>query len=278
MAAEASTDELISAPSWVGDTLNGGGGWGLRRWAPYLLGVMMLFDSWDSIAIAFTLPSIAKEWSLNPVASGWLISAGYAGQFLGAIVCGSLAERFGRLPVLRPLVVVMGLLAAACGFARSYEQLVALRLVQGLAIGGALPVVICYINEIAPAATRGRFFGTFQFLMLSGFGLASLASAYVVPAFGWRAMFILGAAPLLLVPFLFAFPESPRWLAGRGLSEPAVKALVRLGASRSRPALPRRRRRPTGPRRPSCCRRDSAVSRRSPACSGSSPRWCPSAS
>ncbi len=229
MAAGTRTDE--PAPSWVSATLNGGGDWALRRWAPYLLGLMMLFDSWDSISIAFTLPSIAAEWSLNTVQGGWLISAGYGGQLLGAITGGSLAERRGRLPVLRPLVVMMCLLAVACGLAQSFEQLIALRLILGLAIGGALPVAICYINEIAPAKTRGRFFGTFQFLMLSGFGLASLSSAYVVPAFGWRAMFILGATPLLLVPFLFAFPESPRWLAGRGLRDQAAKALLRLGGN-----------------------------------------------
>ena len=229
MATQALTDEPAGPPSWVSATLNGAGDWKLRRWAPYLLGLMMLFDSWDSIAIAFTLPSIAREWSLGPVQSGWLISAGYGGQLLGAIVCGSLAEARGRLPVLRPLVVLMCLLAVGCGFAQSYGQLVALRLVQGIAIGGALPIAICYINEIAPAATRGRFFGTFQFLMLSGFGIASLSSAYIVPAFGWRAMFMLGAAPLVLVPLLSFFPESPRWLAGRGQAGPAAKALLRLG-------------------------------------------------
>src|SRR5690606_5485212 len=162
---------------------------------------LMLFDSWDSIVIAFTLPVISAEWSLSPLQSGWLISAGYGGQFLGAITFGSMAERYGRLPVLRLLVVVMSVLAVFCAMAGSYGQLISLRALQGLAIGGALPVSISYINEIAPTATRGRFFGTFQFLMTSGFGLASLASAWLIPAFGWRLMFALGAIPLLILPF-----------------------------------------------------------------------------
>jgi putative MFS transporter len=213
----------------MNDTLNGESAWGLRKWIPYLLGLIMLFDSWDLICIAFVLPSIAKEWGLGPVQSGWLISAGYGGQFLGAVTCGALAERWGRLPVLKPIVIVMCLLAIACGLSQSYGQLVAIRLVQGFAIGGALPVAISYINEIAPAKTRGRFFGTFQFLMLAGYGLSSLASAFVVPVFGWRAMFFLGAAPLLLAPFLYGLPESPRWLAARGRIGEAVKALQRLG-------------------------------------------------
>lgn len=229
MAGERPAGEAIAAPNWLNATLNGEGRWALRRRVPWLLGLIMLFDSWDSIAIAFTLPSISQAWSLGAVAGGALMSAGYGGQFVGAIACGWLAERRGRVPLLRATVIVMALLALACAVAPDYRTLVALRLVQGIAIGGATPIAISYLNEIAPAATRGRFFGTFQFLMLAGFGLASLASAWIVPQFGWRAMFLLGAVPLLLVPFLFALPESPRWLAAHGRSRAAVQALFRLG-------------------------------------------------
>lgn len=218
---------------WVGDVLDQPGNWRIRNRIPYLLGFMMLFDSWDSVVIAYTLPSIIAEWQLSAIASGSLISAGYGGQFVGALLFGAVAERYGRLPVLRPLIVVMSLLAIACAFADSYGQLVVLRLVQGIAIGGALPVAICYVNEVAPTATRGKFFGTFQFLMLAGYGLAALASAVIVPEFGWRVMFALGAIPLLAVPLLYRIPESPRWLAARGRGESAASALERLGGAPS---------------------------------------------
>ncbi len=216
--------------SWVGETLDGIGSWSLRAKAPWLLGLLMLFDSWDSVVIAFTLPVLREEWGLSALQSGWLISAGYGGQFVGAIVFGILAERYGRLPILRALVLIMSLLAIACAMAGSYEQLIAFRAVQGLAIGGALPSAISYINEIAPTATRGRFFGTFQFLMISGFGLASLSSAWLIPAFGWHIMFGLGAVPLLLLPFTWMLPESPRWLAGKGRLDEAALSLERLGS------------------------------------------------
>jgi putative MFS transporter len=216
--------------SWVGETLDGGGSWSLRAKAPWLIGLLMLFDSWDSVVIAYTLPVLIGEWKLLPVQSGLLISAGYGAQFLGAIVFGSLAERYGRLPVLRVLVLVMSVLAVACALAASYTQLITLRALQGLAIGGALPVAICYINEIAPTATRGRFFGTFQFLMTSGFGLAALLGAWLIPAFGWRIMFAIGAAPLLVLPFTSMLPESPRWLASRGRMDQAARSLERLGS------------------------------------------------
>jgi MFS transporter, putative metabolite:H+ symporter len=229
MAASA-VAEASPRSSWVGETLDGGGTWSLRAKAPWLLGFLMLFDSWDSVVIAYTLPVFGAEWKLSALQSGSLISAGYFGQFLGAIVFGSLAERFGRLPLLKLLVLVMSVLAVACAMAGSYEQLIAFRAVQGLAIGGALPVAISYINEIAPTATRGRFFGTFQFLMVSGFGLAALFSAWLIPAFGWRVMFALGAVPLVVLPFTQILPESPRWLAARGRVDEAARSLERLGS------------------------------------------------
>ena len=223
----------MQSTSWVGDTLDGTGHWSLRARAPYLLGLLMLFDSWDSVIIAYVLPMIRQQWALEALQASWLPFFGFGGQFFGAILFGSLAERFGRLPTIRLLVLTMSLLAVACATAGSYEQLLICRAVQGLAIGGALPVASSYINEIAPTATRGRFFGTFQFLMISGFGLAALVSTYVLPhldpLLGWRILFALGAAPLLVLPFTMVLPESPRWLAARGRVDAAAASLTRLG-------------------------------------------------
>jgi putative MFS transporter len=221
---------IAGGPGWVGEALNGGGAWVLRGRIPYLLGLLMLFDSWDSVVIAYTLPVIGAEWQLSPIEGGWLISSGYAGQLIGAIVAGAWSEAKGRLTVLKPLVIAMGLLVLLSAFSQSLHQLIAVRLVLGLMIGGALPVAVSYVNEIAPTATRGRFFGTFQFLMLAGFGFAALAGRLLVPTYGWRPMFMLGVLPLLLVPLLYRLPESPRWLAARGRLEEAKNALLRLGA------------------------------------------------
>lgn len=227
---DGSVAETPPRPSWVGETLDAAGPWSLRAKAPWLIGLLMLFDSWDSTVIAYVLPVLRQQWSLDAVQSGEVLSAGYAGQFFGALIFGGMAERYGRLPVVRGLVLIMSLLAVACAMAGSYQQLIALRLLQGLAIGGALPVAICYINEIAPTATRGRFFGTYQFLMTSGFGFAALAGWLLIPAYGWRVMFALGAVPLAVLPFTLPLPESPRWLAARGRLEQAAQSLERLGA------------------------------------------------
>jgi len=128
----------------------------------------------------------------------------------------------------------MCVFAITCALAPSYNVLFGLRFIQGIAIGGALPVSITYINELAPSASRGRYFAVFQFISMSGYAAASLASAIVVPHLGWRWMFGLGALPILLLPFVPLFlPESPRWLARRGCVGEARRALEKLGGGLS---------------------------------------------
>ncbi len=176
-----------SAPAWIPLTTAR-----LLFLPPILLGFIMLFDSWDSIAIAYLMPTLGAEWHLSLVAKGSLISSGYAGQLVGAITLGALAERFGRIRVFHGAVFLMSVLALACAVSPDYSVLFGLRFLEGITIGGALPIAITYINELAPNRIRGRYFGAFQFFALSGYAVASLASTYVIPHLGWRWMFGLG--------------------------------------------------------------------------------------
>jgi putative MFS transporter len=188
------------------------------------------------------MPSLREQWTLSPLNMGTIISAGYAGQFFGSSLLGPLAERFGRMPIFNVSIIVMCLLSIGCALAPTPEAFLVLRFLEGCAIGGALPVCISYVNELAPTETRGRYFSVFQFIMVSGYSLASIASAYIIPAYGWRAMFYLGAAPILLIPLVMAtLPESPRWLAKVGRVGAANKALASLGAPPVDERLPRGR-------------------------------------
>jgi putative MFS transporter len=231
-AARAAAVPATPFEAAVGARIDGLTSWRHRLVPPVLLGLAMLFDSWDAVVTAQILPALIHVWTLDPVMTGWLISAGYAGQFLGAFAFGPPAERYGRLPVLHVALVLMSVLAILCALAPSYAVLMGLRFVQGLAIGGALPLAITYISELAPAPIRGRYFALFQFLTMSGYTLASLVGIFVIPNFGWRWMFAIGAMPLLLLPIVaITLPESPRWLARRGRVADANRALVRLGGA-----------------------------------------------
>lgn len=222
--------ERLDSASAITAMLDADAGWDRRRWAPWLIGAMMLFDSWDIIIIAYMMPYLAEEWALDTFTTGWLLSSAAIGQFFGALGIGWLAERFGRKAVLSFTVVAMSVASLACAMSTGPEQLMAMRFVQGLFMGGALPVAASYVNEMAPVQTRGRFFSSYQFLMVAGFPAAAAAAAFLAPEFGWRPLFVIGVTPILFVPLLwFLFPDSPRWLNRAKGFDAAVAAIRRLG-------------------------------------------------
>ena len=222
--------ERLDSTAAIGAMLDADAAWALRRWAPWLIGAMMLFDSWDIIIIAYMMPYLSEEWGLDTYTTGWLLSSAAIGQFLGALGIGWLAERFGRKPVLCVAVVAMCLASLACATSTGPGQLMALRFVQGLFMGGALPVAASYVNELAPVRTRGRFFSSYQFLMVAGFPAAALSAAVLAEDFGWRVLFVIGTVPMVFAPVLwFLFPDSPRWLNRARGFDAAVAAIRRLG-------------------------------------------------
>ncbi len=92
-------------------------------WARGCGGMATFFDGYTTIALAYAMPILAKEWSLTPSATAAIISAGYLGQLVGAIFFGWLAERIGRLPVL---AIAIGIFAAmSCRLHLLLERLVA---------------------------------------------------------------------------------------------------------------------------------------------------------
>ncbi len=206
-----------------------------------IVGQAGFFDSFDALTITFVLPVLAGLWHLTPPELGMLVSAGYAGQFVGAVWFGHLAERVGRRTVLRWSVVVMGLLSLACAWSWSYQSLLAFRLIQGLGLGAEVPVAATYMNELTRADFRGRMLVLFQMIFASGIFAASVLSILVIPNFGWQAMFYIGALPAVLGLALLSFvPESPRWLAAHGREDEADAVLkaIETAAEKSSGPLP----------------------------------------
>jgi len=215
----------------VGERLDGLKSAKVSYWTPLILGAMMMGDSWDVTVVGYSMPSMRHEWSLSALQVGWILSCGFAGQLLGALVFGPLAERFGRMRVLNIAVVLMSVLSLICATVTDPVLFAGLRFVQGIGFGGAAPICATYIHELAPTASRGRYFLSYQFLVVAGFSLCAGVSSLVIPTYGWRPMFVLGAFPALLTPLvLLTLPESPRWLASAGRLDATNRALGRLGA------------------------------------------------
>jgi MFS transporter, putative metabolite:H+ symporter len=200
--------------------------------ARMFVGCATFFDGYTSLAIAYALPELIREWHLTPAYAGSIISVGYLGQLVGALFFGWLAERVGRLRALRFCVTIYAIMNIACIFAMNYQMLLIFRFIQGIGVGGEVPVAGTYISEFATARRRGRFFLLYETLFQIGLLFCGLYGYEMVPIYGWRAMFVLGAIPvLLIIPLRMLLPESPRWLISKGRLADADKIVTNIEQS-----------------------------------------------
>src|SRR6202041_3644263 len=126
-------------------------------------------------------------------------------------------------------IVLFSLMSFACILAQSYAILFALRFVQGIGLGGEVPIANTYVSEFAKSTGRGRFVLMQQLMFPIGLTTVGLVGVFVVPLMGGLWMFVLGGLPgLLALPMIRILPESPRWLASRGREEEADRVLTRI--------------------------------------------------
>lgn len=199
--------------------------WHVR--ARIIVGVATFFDAFDALAIATALPVLVPMWKLSQPQIGMMISAGFVGQLIGALFFGWVAERFGRMPAMIWSIATFAVMSLVCAFAWDYNSLVAFRMLQGIGLGGEVPVAAVYISELTRAQHRGRFVLLYELVFPVGLVGASLLGLWIVPHLGWQWMFYLGAIPAVIALALrVLLPESPRWLAMRGRAAEADKAVA----------------------------------------------------
>jgi putative MFS transporter len=210
-----------------------------------IMGIALFFDAFDMLAIAYVLPVLIGMWKLAPHQIGLLISAGFAGQLVGAIFFGWLAERIGRINGAIWTIAIFSVMSVVCAFAWSFQSMLLFRFIQGLGLGGEVPIAAAYIGEIAKADKRGRFFLLYQVIFAVGLAGVAVAATWIVPHLGWQWMFYVGAVPAVIALILRRMlPESPRWLASRGRLDDADRTMraiedeVSKGSGKALPPLP----------------------------------------
>src|SRR5262249_26666090 len=141
--------------------------------ARIIVGVATFFDAFDALAIASVLPVIVPLWKLTPPQIGLMISAGFLGQLLGALLFGWIAERYGRMTAMIWSIALFAVMSLACALAWDYNSLLVLRTVQGIGLGGEVPVAAVFISELAKAQGRGRFVLLYELVFPIGLVAAS---------------------------------------------------------------------------------------------------------
>jgi AAHS family 4-hydroxybenzoate transporter-like MFS transporter len=194
-----------------------------------IMGLLTLFDGYDTFNPAYVIHYVAGPWGLRGGQAGLLISSGLIGFLIGSAVHGVVADRFGRRGTLLGglwITSIFTLLTAI--FADSFLSFCALRLCTGLGLGVLLPLATTYINELAPRRVTNTFalWGVALGWALGG-TVAGLVGVFATPAFGWKALYWVGSMSFLLLPFLHAqLPESPKFLVLKNRSE-EIRALLR---------------------------------------------------
>lgn len=199
-------------------------------WVTVICALGFLFDNMDNQFLGYALPGIAKEFKLGPETIGLIASAGMFGMATGSFFWGWIADKWGRRMAFSATILIFSLFTGLLAAAYSVGFIIGIRFIAGTGLGGAVPVDSSLITEFSPARIRGRIGGALPIMFPVGGVLASGCALLIVPAFGWRGLFLVGIVPALLTAWVRRkVPESPRWLANRGRYSESRKALHFIG-------------------------------------------------
>ena len=197
-------------------------------WTAFVAALGGLLFGFDTAVISGAEKAIQQVYSLGDFAHGFTMATALIGTIIGALLCGSPAQRLGRRRSLGWVGALYLVSAVGSGAIVNWFTFMAFRFIGGLAVGASSVIGPMYIAEISPSRWRGRFVCFFQFNIVLGIVLAYFSNYFIagVPD-DWQWMILAESVPAaLFTVLLLTVPESPRWLMARG-EEAAAAAIFR---------------------------------------------------
>jgi AAHS family 4-hydroxybenzoate transporter-like MFS transporter len=192
------------------------GGFQLRT--VLLCGLVMLLDGFDTQAINYMAPAITQDWGVSKGTMSTVFSAALVGLMIGYLAIAPLSDKFGHKRLVMAGVAVFALSTLASVWAQNPDQLIIMRVITGLGLGAATPSTIALTAEYSPKRLRASLVLAIYCGFSLGFVVANYAADWLIPAYGWRSVFVVGAVlPLaLLLVLAWQLPESIPYLLRRG--------------------------------------------------------------
>ncbi|ASE11581.1 MFS transporter, SP family, sugar:H+ symporter [Kocuria rhizophila] len=200
-----------------------------------------LLFGYDSAVINGAVSSIQSRFEVGPGPLGFAVAAALLGAAVGAFFGSRVADRLGRIPLMKVAALLFLVSAIGCGLTQTIDWLIVWRVVGGIGVGVASVIAPAYIAEVSPAHLRGRLGSLQQMGIVLGIFLSLLVDALLATWAGgasqelwlglaaWRWMFLVMAVPALLYGIgSFMIPESPRFLISAGHEDQARSVLTRI--------------------------------------------------
>jgi AAHS family 4-hydroxybenzoate transporter-like MFS transporter len=208
-----STNEPTT-PIDLGKTLDEGHWSPFQKWVLFLSALAFALDGVANQSLAIAIPSLVDEWGIPRGDFAKVAALNLIGVAIGTVIGGVVGDKFGRKLGLICSIVLFGVMTAAGALVSDVQTLMIVRFLDGLGIGGAIPSGAAIISEFTPIRRRSRAIAVGMVFIPVGGILAGSLGTFLLPAFGWRMVFVLIGAISVLVAVLFCFllPESPRFL------------------------------------------------------------------
>jgi MFS transporter, putative metabolite:H+ symporter len=176
------------------------------------------FEFADINSFSITAPKLVKIWGVTVDQVAYVTSLSFAGMFVGSIVASAMADRWGRKNALLVTTLWFGIFSLATVFAWDVVSIGVFRVLTSAGLSAMTVVAVIYVNEMYPAANRGRYQAYAIVIGICGTPVTNLIASAVVPinSWSWRLVYLWGALGILLVLFTRQLKESPRWYESRG--------------------------------------------------------------
>ena len=188
----------------------------------------LILDGFDLQAVGFAAPALVGDFGVERAALGPALAASLVGMAFGAAGIGALGDRWGRRNTLLLSTALFGAATLLAATATSVAGLALWRLITGIGLGGALTAATALIAEFSPRRLRSQTIAAIQVGVPIGGMLGAMLAAELIPAHGWRSVFVVGGVlPLLSAAIMyFVLPESPRFLTTRAHAAQALASLL----------------------------------------------------